>query len=65
MLPSVITRPSADGYEVYFKDEEMANRGFWHNEGSGNLPKREWMGLIKREVDDFFAKVVNAMRMVK
>jgi len=65
MINSVAVQPILNGYEVYIADPTDNKKGFYHNTGTRNLPKREWFGISKPDAEKIYAKYGRVLRFFK
>ena len=63
MLPMMKTSKVSYGAEISFPDEAERKKGTYHNFGIGKMPKREFFGLskkninyVEKEIDKFIGK---------
>lgn len=51
MLMAMAVFNISNGGEIKFKSTRANDKAVWHNEGKGKLPKREFFGLNKHNLD--------------
>jgi len=56
--------------QVYFNDMGMGKRAYWHQTGSGNLPKRPFFGfnkkvenVIKKQFENLVSKEIRRLKL--
>ena len=71
MLQSMKSR-TVNNYkaQVYFNDQGMAKRAYWHQIGAGNLPKRPFFGfnkkvenVIKKQFENLIKQEMKRMKL--
>lgn len=71
MLQSMKSR-TVNNYkaQVYFNDQGMAKRAYWHQVGAGNLPARPFFGfnkkvesVIKKQFENLVSKEIRRLKL--
>ena len=65
MINSVKAQPILNGYEVYIAEPINNKKGFYHNMGTKNLPKREWFGISKPDAEKIYLKYGRTLKVFK
>jgi len=65
MINSVAVKPIPNGWAVYIADKFDSKKGYWHQTGSGKLPKREWFGVTRERCHEIYKKYGLKLKVFK